>query len=58
MHSRALSRITMLLMQGYEKNGGAVEIENLDRWPSDSLAVHFLSAIDGSEAARLLEVRE
>lgn len=40
---RALGRITMELMQKYDKDNGAIGIEDLDRWPSDSNAVAFLS---------------
>ena len=34
----------MELMQKYVKEDGVVGIEDLDRWPSDSAAVDFLSA--------------
>jgi hypothetical protein len=33
----------MELMQKYVKDGGAIGVEDLDRWPSDSNAVAFLS---------------
>ena len=34
----------MELMQKYSKDDDAIGIENLDRWPSDSHAVSFVSA--------------
>ena len=42
-HVRALGVIVMELMQGYAKEDGAVGIDDLFRWPSDSIAVNFLS---------------
>jgi len=33
----------MELMQKYVKDGGAIRVEDLDRWPSNSNAVAFLS---------------
>jgi len=47
----------MRLMQGYETKSGAVGVEDLDRWPPDSLAFRFLPDIDKYEAAELLNVR-
>ena len=48
----------MELMQGYTKEDGAVGIENLKRWPSDSRAVGFLSTTQhASEIRQLLKVR-
>ncbi|KAF2267288.1 hypothetical protein CC78DRAFT_551976 [Lojkania enalia] len=41
---RALSSITMELMQKYTKEDGAVGIDDLHRWHSNSDAVGFLSA--------------
>ena len=40
---RAVGYITMELMQKYTKDDGAIGIEDLDRWPSASDAVGFLS---------------
>ncbi|KAH8760756.1 kinase-like domain-containing protein [Hyaloscypha finlandica] len=40
---RAVGYIAMELMQKYVKDDGAIGVENLDRWPSDSNAVDFLS---------------
>lgn len=40
---KALSSITMELMQGYTKDDGVVGVDNLHRWPSGSDAVCFLS---------------
>ena len=54
---RALGVIMMELMQKYVKEDGAVGIENLDRWPSDSAAVGFLSATtSASSLQELLKV--
>ena len=39
----SLGYIAMELMQKYVKDGGAIGVEDLDRWPSDSNAVTFLS---------------
>lgn len=39
---RGLSYITMELMQKYVKDNGAVGVDDLHRWPSDSNAVGFL----------------
>ncbi|KAI6080159.1 kinase-like domain-containing protein [Hypoxylon rubiginosum] len=51
----ALSLVVMELMHGYPKKGN-VGIDNLERWPYDSLAVSFLSATDGaSRMDQLLE---
>ena len=48
----------MELMQGYTKEDGAVGIDDLDRWPSDSRAVDFLSATTyASEISQLIKVR-
>lgn len=40
---RALSNITMELMQKYVKDDGAVGIDDYERWPSDCEAVDFLA---------------
>ena len=47
----------MELMQKYSKEDGAIGVENLDRWPSDSEAVGFLSiTISASSMAELKRV--
>ena len=51
---RALSRIMMELMQKHVKEDGVVGIEDLDRWPSDSAAVDFLSATTSVSSAKQL----
>ncbi|KFZ16912.1 hypothetical protein V501_02011 [Pseudogymnoascus sp. VKM F-4519 (FW-2642)] len=51
---RALGIITMELMQKYTQDNGAVGVENLDRWPSDSDAVTFLSETTSAASAREL----
>ncbi|KAL9629581.1 MAG: hypothetical protein Q9164_006820 [Protoblastenia rupestris] len=40
---RAVGRIAMELMQKYSKDDNAVGVKDLDRWPSSSKAVGFLS---------------
>lgn len=40
---RKVGHITVLLMQKYENENGAIGIENLNRWSADSQAVKFLS---------------
>ena len=47
----------MELMQGYTKEDGVIGIDDLDRWPSDSRAVSFLSATTyTTEIKQLLQV--
>ena len=47
----------MELMQKYVKDDGAVGVENLSRWPSDSNAVDFLSRTTSADLVDgLLEV--
>jgi hypothetical protein len=56
---RALSSITMELMQKYVKDGGAVGVDDLRRWPSDSKAVGFLSeTTSATSVERLMKVSE
>ena len=42
----------MELMQKYVKEDGVVGIEDLDRWPSDSAVVDFLSATTSASSAK------
>lgn len=44
----------MELLQKYVKSDGKVGIDNLDRWPSDSLAVGFLSTTTSADSLELL----
>ncbi|KAL4889155.1 hypothetical protein BDV59DRAFT_186946 [Aspergillus ambiguus] len=39
-----VARVTMQLMQKYVKDDGAIGVDNIKRWPTDSAAVEFLSA--------------
>ena len=56
---RALSFITMDLMQKYVKEGGAVGVDDLRRWPSDSKAVGFLSeTTSATSVKRLMKISE
>ena len=51
---RALSRIIMELIQKHVKEDRVIGIEDLDRWPSDSAAVDFLSATTSAISAKQL----
>ncbi|OJD11084.1 hypothetical protein AJ78_08069 [Emergomyces pasteurianus Ep9510] len=51
----AVAGITMELMQKYSKDNSAVGIENLDRWPVNSLAVSFVSATTSADSIQELE---
>ncbi|KAJ4507485.1 hypothetical protein HRR83_004063 [Exophiala dermatitidis] len=56
---KALSFITMELMQKYVKADGAVGVDDLRRWPSDSLAVEFLcETTSATSAERLLKASD
>ncbi|KAF8855967.1 kinase-like protein [Acephala macrosclerotiorum] len=56
IRAKALSLITMELMQKYVKEDGAIGVDNLDRWPLSSNAVKFLFATTSiASAAELLE---
>ena len=47
----------MRLMQGYVKEGGAIGIDDLERWPPSSDTVRFLSeTTSAASAAELLKV--
>ena len=46
----AFSSIIMQLMQKYDKSHKSVGIANLHRWPADSNAVGFLSAVAAGES--------
>jgi hypothetical protein len=49
----------MELMQKYAKADGAVGVDDLRRWPSDSLAVEFLSeTTSATSAERLLKASD
>jgi hypothetical protein len=55
---QALGYITMELMQKYLHEGGRIGIEDLDRWPSNSAAVNFVSmAVSATSAKKLSTVR-
>jgi hypothetical protein len=45
----------MRLMQKYEKNDGLLGIDNMDRWPLDSLSVGFLTAVESVHSVKALE---
>ena len=44
----------MELMQKHVKEDKVIGIEDLDRWPSDSAAVDFLSATTSASSAKQL----
>lgn len=47
----------MELMQGYIKEEGAIGVDDLTRWPSDSKAVDFLSqTTSATSSAALMKV--
>ncbi|PGG96173.1 hypothetical protein AJ79_09705 [Helicocarpus griseus UAMH5409] len=46
----AVAKITMNLMQKYSKDDGAIGVDNLDRWPFNSLAVSFLSTTSSADS--------
>ena len=48
---RALGSIMMELMQKYTKDNGAVGVDDLRRWPSNSDAVGFLLATTSASLA-------
>ena len=48
---RALGSIMMELMQKYTKDNGAVGVDDLRRWPSNSDAVGFLSVTTSAALA-------
>ena len=49
----------MELMQKYVKDGGAIGVDDLRQWPSDSLAVTFLSeTTSATSVERLMRVSE
>ncbi|KAH6710552.1 hypothetical protein BKA61DRAFT_658458 [Leptodontidium sp. MPI-SDFR-AT-0119] len=52
---RALGLITMELMQKYTKDDGAIDVDNLHRWPSDCDAVAFLSETISAASAHELQ---
>jgi hypothetical protein len=55
---RAVGYIAMELMQKYVKDDGAVGVEDLECWPSDSNAVNFLlRTTSASSVDELLKVR-
>ena len=51
---RALGVIMMELMQKYTKDDGAVGVDDLRRWPSNSDAVGFLSETTSAASAGAL----
>jgi len=54
---KALGFILMELMQKYVKDDGAIGVDDLLRWPSNSNAVGFLSeTTSAASVAELMEV--
>ncbi|KAJ5216813.1 hypothetical protein N7468_009821 [Penicillium chermesinum] len=45
VYIKALSSITMEIMQKYVKDDGVVGVDDVDRWPVDSDAFGFLAAL-------------
>ncbi|KAL4862078.1 hypothetical protein BDV12DRAFT_190663 [Aspergillus spectabilis] len=52
---KAIGVIVMRLMQKYEKNDGLLGIDNMDRWPLDSLSVGFLTSVESADSVKALE---
>jgi hypothetical protein len=50
-----LAPITMELMQKYVKDDGMVGVDDVDRWPVDSHAFGFLSAISTTQSLETLK---
>lgn len=45
-YHQPLKGITMELMQKYEKEDDKTGVDDIERWPCDSLATRFLSSIE------------
>ncbi len=54
---KALGYIAIELMQIYPKDDGATRVEDSDRWPSDSKAVHFLMTTSTTSMNALRKMR-
>lgn len=48
----------MALMQKYEKDAGIIGVDDLSRWPVDSDAVGFLSAVSTGSIESLRKVQQ
>ncbi|KAJ5938486.1 hypothetical protein N7466_001620 [Penicillium verhagenii] len=52
----AIPSITMQLMQKYDKEDGAIGVDDLERWPIASAAVNFLSASGAAASMAVLKM--
>lgn len=50
----AVATITMELMQGYDIGDGIIGVDDIDRWPLDSEAFHFLEATSVAQSINAL----
>ncbi|KAJ5244710.1 hypothetical protein N7489_004806 [Penicillium chrysogenum] len=55
VYIRTLASITMEIMQKYVKDDGMVGVDDVDRWPVDSDAVGFLSALSTTKSIESLK---
>ncbi|KAJ5988269.1 hypothetical protein N7481_003479 [Penicillium waksmanii] len=55
VYIKALSSITMETMQKYVKDDGVVGVDDVDRWPVDSDAFEFLSALSTAKSIESLK---
>lgn len=46
----------MQLMQKYDKEDGAIGVDDLERWPIESAAVDFLSASGATASMEILKM--
>ncbi|KAJ5883438.1 uncharacterized protein N7473_010324 [Penicillium subrubescens] len=53
-HTDMVGSIMMELLQNYTKDDGIVGIDNVDRWPSDSPPVTFLSSTTSASSLKSL----
>lgn len=51
----AIPSITMQLMQKYDKEDGAIGVDDLKRWPMESAAVSFLGASGATASMKILK---
>jgi hypothetical protein len=55
MYTVPLASITMEIMQKYVKDDGMVGVDDVERWPVDSDAFNFLSALSTAKSIEFLK---
>lgn len=55
VYIKTLASITMEIMQKYVKDDGMVGVDDVDRWPVDSDAFGFLSALSTAQSIESLK---